>query len=440
MNFQSASAYLLGTINETVSRRVPYRLDRMRAFLHELGDPQERYPTMHIGGTSGKGSTATMIAAALSAGGKRCGLHTKPHLASITERARIDGIAISEEALAERLTEMLPAIARVSAEFSKPSYYETLLALAFAYFASENVDIAVIEVGIGGKLDGTNVLMPQVSVITNVGLDHTDILGETVEEIAADKVGIAKPGVPLVSAVGAGSARSVIQEGAARAGAPFLSVKDDVQIHRVAGQIYGQEFDVRTPLDTYHVRLPVLGRFQETNAATAILALEQLPCALRPRPREVENGLAHVVLPGRMEFFPSHPSVIFDVAHNADKACQLVESLGETFAGRRFSFVVAIAVSKDAQRILSALATLPGSFIFTAFEVPGRSAMKPQRLASIAQDLGIWGRAVSDPVEALAIARRNADASDVVVVTGSTFVVADLRGWWLDNVSSQTSA
>ncbi len=439
MNYQGASAYLIGTINETVSRRIPYRLERMRAFMRELGDPQDRYPTIHVGGTSGKGSTATMIAAALSAAGKRCGLHTKPHLASMTERARIDGTAISEECFAETLTEMLPALARVSSEFGKPSYYETLLALTFLHFAKANVDVAVIEVGLGGLLDGTNVITPQVSIITNVGLDHTDVLGSTVEEIAADKVGIAKVGVPLVSAV-CGNARPVIEAGAASAGAPFFSVQDLVAIHPVSGQRYGQEFTAQSPSATYQIRLPVLGKFQQVNAATAILALEQLPQALRPRLGDIERGLGQVVLPGRMEFFPSHPSIVFDVAHNADKVSQLVDSLRETFKGRRFSFVVAIAQSKDARGILSALATLPASFVFTSFEVPGRAAVKPQRLASIAEDLGIWGRAVSDPIEALGIARRNADASDVVVITGSTFVVADLRGWWLDNVSSQTSA
>ncbi|MDQ6932551.1 MAG: bifunctional folylpolyglutamate synthase/dihydrofolate synthase [Candidatus Eremiobacteraeota bacterium] len=439
MDFRGACAYLLGTINETVSRRVPYRLERMRAFLRELGDPQDRYPTIHVGGTSGKGSTATMIAAALSAAGKHCGLHTKPHLASMTERARIDGVAISEEAFAETLTDMLPAIARVSSEYSKPSYYETLLALAFVHFASRRVDVAVIEVGLGGTLDGTNVITPKVSIITNVGLDHMDVLGSTVEEIAADKVGIAKAGVPLVSAV-RGTARPVIEDGAIRAGAPFLSVDDLVRVLPASGHRYGQAFAVETPAGTYDIRLPVLGLFQQTNAATAILALEQLPDSLRPQRHDVEKGLARVMLPGRMEFFPSHPSVVFDVAHNADKMGQLVASLRETFEGKRFSFVVAIAQSKDARGILSALATLPGSFTFTSFEVPGRAAVKPQRLVSIAEDLGIWGRAVNDPVEALAIARRNADASEVVVITGSTFVVADLRGWWLDNVSSQASA
>ncbi len=207
MNYEEASSYLRGTINETASRRQPTRLERMRLLLRELGDPQNAYPTIHVGGTSGKGSTATMIAAAFTASGLRAGLHTKPHLSSMTERARIDGSAIGEDVFADLLSEMLPAIERTVRVEGRPSYYETLLALAFAHFAREAVDVGVIEVGIGGSLDGTNVLLPEVAVITNVGLDHTEILGETKEEIARDKAGIAKPGVPLVSDATRSSAR-----------------------------------------------------------------------------------------------------------------------------------------------------------------------------------------------------------------------------------------
>ncbi|MBV8727880.1 MAG: bifunctional folylpolyglutamate synthase/dihydrofolate synthase, partial [Candidatus Eremiobacteraeota bacterium] len=199
MNYEQAEAYLYSTVSETVSPRVPYRLDRMRYFLEALDNPQRRYPSLHIGGTSGKSSTSTMAAAVLTASGKRCGLHTKPHLESMTERARIDGVAISQERFAELLTAMQDAIEEVMREYSRPSYYETLLALAFLHFALERVDIAVIEVGLGGTLDGTNVITPLVSVITNIGLDHTEVLGDTLEAIAADKVGIAKPGVPLVT-------------------------------------------------------------------------------------------------------------------------------------------------------------------------------------------------------------------------------------------------
>ncbi len=441
MNFSQAKAYLLRTINENVSRRQPTRLDRMLAFVHELGEPQNAYPAVHVGGTSGKGSTSTMIASVLTASGRRTGLHTKPHLQSIVERAQIDGAAISEEAFADLLTAMMPAIESTTQRFSRPSYYETLLALAFSYFANERVDAAVIEVGIGGKLDGTNVLRPRVSIITNVGLDHMEILGDTLEEIAADKAGIAKPGVPLVSAVDHAGARAVIEEACRSAGAPFISVPDSVHITLIDETGYGgQHFTVSTPQAKYDVALPLLGDFQRLNAATAILALEQLPETLRPNKEDVERGLSATRLMGRMEYFSSHPGVVFDVAHNPDKAAHLVAALKQTFPDKRYTFVIAIGESKDAHEILRAFGDLSASYIFTSFETQGRTAAKPQRLASIAESFGIWGRAIADPVEALTIARRNASADDLIVVTGSTFVVAELREWWMEHVVAAQSS
>jgi dihydrofolate synthase/folylpolyglutamate synthase len=440
MTFAQAQSYVLELVNETASRREPYRLERMARFLQELGNPQDRYPTIHVGGTSGKGSTSVMIAAALSAAGKRTGLHTKPHLRTMLERARIDGEPVSQERFAELVGELIPAIDRIAAEFTRPSYYETLLALTFLYFAQEQVDAAVIEVGIGGKLDGTNVLHPRVSLITNVGLDHTEILGDTVEQIAADKAGIAKPGVPLVSAVDRPGARAVIEAQCAAVGAPFLFVPDLVKIEDAEAETHGQRFTLKTPREEYRIDLPLLGEFQQRNAACAVLALEQLPPELRPACDDVERGLARVELPGRMEYFPSHPAVVFDVAHNPDKAENLVRSLRALFPDKHFTFVIAIGESKDAAEIIRVFAQAPATFIFTQFDARGRPAARPQRLASIAESEGWWGRAVTDPVEALAIARRNASGDEVVVVTGSTFVVAELREWWMENVVASRAA
>lgn len=437
MTFTAACAYLLGLINEHVSRRSPNRLDRIRAFIDELGSPQLRYPTIHVAGTSGKGSTATMLATVLQAAGKRVGLHTKPHLSSVTERIRVDGVPIDEDGFGDLLEELMPAIERVAPEHGRPTYYETLLAMAFVAFAQAPVDVAVIEAGIGGRLDGTNVLQPQVAIVTNVSLDHTDVLGSTVAEIARDKAGIAKPGVPLVTDAQDPVARAEIEAAARDAGAPFVAVGDDTAIEQHANERFGQSFEVITPLDRYRLSLPVLGAFQQRNAAIAIRALEQLGPELRPSREAIETGLARLAIPGRMEFFPSHPAVVFDVAHNPDKASHLAEALLQTFPGRRFSLIVAIAETKDVREILRPFSALPASFTFTSFEgVAGRPAVRPQRLASIAEELGLWGRAIQDPVDALAIARRNADAADVVVVTGSTFVVAVLRDWWFANVVS----
>lgn len=443
MNYEQAKNFLLGTVNESVSRRVPYRLDRMRAFLAALDDPQNQYPTVHVGGTSGKGSTSTMIASILSASGKRTGLHTKPHLSSMTERARIDGANIPEETFAELLSEMLPAIDNTAVEFSRPSYYEILLALTFLYFAREQVDIAVIEVGLGGTLDGTNVITPVVSLITNVGLDHTDVLGDTLEEIAADKAGIAKQGVPLVCGVELAEPKRIIRERCESVGAPFLAVSDMVHNARVTSQgRYGQSFEITTARGTYALDIPLLGNFQPLNASIAIAALEQLPAEFVPAIEDVRRGLEHISLPGRMEVFPTHPVVVFDIAHNPDKARGLAASLATHFGtDRHYTFVVAIGESKDQREVLHGLASMfSAAFICTTFETAGRPAAKPQRLASMAEDLGMWGRPISDPIEALSVARRNSEADDIVVVTGSTFLVSTLRDWWLENVSTEPTA
>ena len=440
MTFASATSYLLGTINETVSRRMPNRLDRMRAFLAALGDPQDQIPIVHVGGTSGKGSTSTMIAAALTQAGHRTGLHTKPHLKSVTERSRIDGVAIDQERFADVLTTLLVAIDRIAPEHGRPSYYETLLAIALVYFAQERVDVAVIEVGIGGELDGTNVIAkPRVSVITNIGLDHTETLGETLELIARDKAGIARAGVPLVSDVLDPSARATIEAKCAAAGAPFVSVRDSVQIETRPGELYGQSFAIVTPADRYDLSLPILGGFQRRNAATAIRALEMLNADLRPSRAAIEHAFANLMIPGRMEYFPSHPAVVFDIAHNPDKAQSLADALAETFPNRRFTFVMAVADSKDAGAVIAPFTKLRGNFIFTSFDTAGRTSTRPQRLASLAGDYGVWGRAIVDAVEAFSIARRNADASDIIVVTGSTFVVAELRDWWFANVATASN-
>lgn len=427
MNFSQAEAYLNGTINETLSVRMPYRLDRMRALVRELGDPQNAYPTVHVAGTSGKGSTSTMIAAMLQASGKRVGLHTKPHLHSVTERARVNGVPVGEARFAELLSEMLPAIERVAREHGRATYYETLLALAFVYFARERVDAAVVEVGIGGKLDGTNVIVPLVCAITTIGWDHMDVLGDTLELIAADKAGIAKRGVPLVSSVADAGPRAVIEARCREVGAPFVSVRDTARIDAIETSGDAERCRIVTPDDAYEVRLSVLGAFQRENAATAIRAVEQLPAGLRPSRDAIERGLARTRLAGRMEIVGDRPPGVFDVAHNAEKAAHLAGALRQRFGARAMHVVVAIGTSKDALEILRALASPGRHFIFTTFRVDGRGATDPHELLRLANGLGIDGKVTPDPIAAYEEARAAAGADGVVVVTGSTFVVAEVR-------------
>ncbi len=429
MTYREAEAYLLSTINETLSPREPYRLDRMRAFLHELGDPQESYPTVHVGGTSGKGSTSLMIASALRAAGRHTGLHTKPHFTSATERARVDGANVSEERFGVLLSAMMPAIERVGARHGRPSYYETLLALAFLHFRDERVDVAVVEVGLGGGLDGTNVLRhPEVCVITTVGFDHTDVLGTTLEAIATEKAGIAKAGVALVTGVRAPEALAPIARRAREVGAPLVLVDEAARVvERPQRDPRGQTFAVATAAATYELQTPALGPFQRRNAATAIAALERLRDGLRPGAAAIEAGFARLDVPGRMEVLAGNPELVFDIAHNAEKAGHLAVALHERFPGRPLHFVVAIGASKDAREILRAFAPVAAQFTFTRFETAGRPAADPAELVRIATSLGVESETIADPPSALESAARKAGPGGAVVVTGSTFVVAELR-------------
>jgi dihydrofolate synthase / folylpolyglutamate synthase len=436
MDFASALRFLQSTTNESTSRRHPGRLDRMRSLLDLLGNPEREFRSIHVGGTSGKGSTATMCAAMLTAAGFKAGLHTKPHLKSVTERACIDGIPVTEERFAGLIESVLPAVSEMErGPWGPPSYFELLVAAAFLYFAEERVDVAVVEVGIGGTLDGTNVLQPLVSVLTNVGTDHMDVLGDTVEDIALDKTGIIKDKIPSVTAADHPGALAVIREAAARKRSPLTIVQEVARIASEPHAAYEQQARIETKSATYELSIPLLGEFQVLNAATAIVALEQVAGALPVSPAQVERGLSTVSLPGRMEFYPSRPSLLFDVAHNAEKAAALRGGLLRHFPNKRFAFVVAVAEGKAANEMLAAWSTLPANFIFTSFDVSHRAAVVPQRLALAAESLGLAARAVDDPVEALTIARRMAGADDLVVVTGSTFLVARLREWFAQNVA-----
>ncbi|MDQ6766396.1 MAG: bifunctional folylpolyglutamate synthase/dihydrofolate synthase [Candidatus Eremiobacteraeota bacterium] len=409
----------------------------MRRLLRRLDNPERHFASVHVGGTAGKGSTATMCAAILSAAGFKVGLHTKPHLHSVTERARIGGVAISEEQFAEIFSQLLPVIDEMRGEqWGAPSYFELLVALSFTYFAREAVDIAVVEVGVGGSLDGTNLIHPKVSVITNVGTDHKDVLGDTVEQIARDKAGIIKNGVPVVTAAEQPSVRRIIEDAARSHGASVTVVSEAARAASTVTDLsYAQDVRIQTALQSYAFTLPLIGEFQVTNAATAILACEQIRQEFPISSQDVAAALSQLSLPGRTEYYPSRPALLFDVAHNAEKAAALRAAIERHFPQRRLVFVVAVAEDKDVDGIISAWRGLPAQYIFTTFDVSHRRSRHARNLVNVAERSGMVSRAVDDPVEALNLARRIAKASDLVVVTGSTFLVGALRRWFLENAT-----
>jgi len=236
--------------------------------------------------------------------------------------------------------------------------------------------------------------------------------------------------VPLVLAPVPEAARAVIERYAAQAGAPVVHAADIVDVELASNDARGQRLIVRTERGSFQLTMPVLGAFQRANAATAIAVLECAGERLRPSAEAIASGFAQLEIAGRMEVLSRNPAVVFDVAHNVEKASSLVLSLRERFGDRRVHYVVAIGESKDARRILEVLGELPSTFTFTSFAAQGRRPIPPVRLAAMAESLGRWGRAIADPVEAFSVARRLAALDDVIVVTGSTFVVAGVREWY----------
>lgn len=387
-------------------------LDRMRAVLDGMGRPEQATPSVHVAGTNGKGSTASMTAAIATAAGLRVGLHTSPHLRHVGERMRVGGAPATDAWLDEAAERHAGLFERVG-----PSFFEATTALAFLRFAEAGVDLAVVEVGLGGRLDATNVLTPQVSVITSVGLDHTDLLGDTLPLIAREKAGIARSGVPLLHAVDDAGARAAVEATARAAGAPVEAVRDTCRVTFEAPD----HATLATPTVDYGaLRLGLPGAHQAWNAALAVRACEHAVPGLTPA--AVARGLAGVArlsgLRGRGE---TTRSVTLDVAHNADG---WRAALGAAQTDGRLFTVVGIMADKDADALAGALAH--AGAVALPVGLPGERSLGRDALASALRLRGVEtvdaGETVAD---ALAWAEAHRESGDRVLVTGSHVTVAE---------------
>jgi len=399
--------------------------------MHLLDDPHQRFRSVHVAGTNGKGSTASFLAGMLRSAGYRTGLYTSPHLVSFTERIRIDGRPISEDRiveLAERVRlrcQDLPAAE--GAGPAAPTFFEVTTAMAFTYFAEEGVDVAVVETGMGGRLDSTNVITPLVSVITNIDLEHTEFLGATLEQIAAEKAGIIKAGVPVVTGVVQPEAAGVIGREAARQSAPVFRMPTDFSAVRTAPGP-PQRFDYRgIERDFRDLTLSLIGKHQVGNAGIAVAAIE---CAVRTgmavSETAIRSGLAETVWEGRLERLAVRPDLYVDGAHNPASAAVLADALRELRGGyRRLVLVLGILQDKDHEGIVAPLAPLADRIIVTrpayarALDADALTASVRRVHPSV-----VSTRAVGD---ALAQARAEASPDDLIVVTGSLYTVGDAR-------------
>ena len=413
-----------------------FNLARTERLLAALGNPQQRFPSVLIAGTKGKGSTAAMLASVLKASGSAVGLYSQPHLHTYRERIRVDGRLIGESELARLVSEARLAVEQthaLSPELGRLTTYEIGTALTLQYFAQRPVDLAVLEVGLGGRLDSTNVVQPLVSVITSISLDHVQILGSTIPLIAREKAGIIKEDGVVVCAPQVPEARTVIEEVAAARRARLVFV-DPARISiQGRGQPRGEgergpwRFNLSGQLATYqNLELSLLGAHQLVNAATAVTALEELtPHGFVVSPRQVKQGLLSVRWPGRLEVLAHSPLVIVDGAHNADSADRLREALYDSFEFERLLLILGASADKDIAGIARALAPYADKVLLCRSRHP--RAANPEALLAIVAAYNSDASVCGSVAEALDRARELAGPRDAICATGSLFVVAEGR-------------
>ncbi len=433
MTYPEALDWLYSFIDYGVKRSYRYSpevfdLARVRTLLAALGDPQEQYPTVHIAGTKGKGSTAAMIESCLRAAGYTTGFYSSPHLIDFTERMRINGRQIPETefvGLVELLKPNVDAVPEIST-------YELTTALAFMYFAKHPVDCAVIEVGLGGRLDATNVIHPLVSVITSLSYDHTHLLGNSLSDIAGEKAGIIKKETPVVLAPQQYEADLVVRAIAEERKAPVVQVNRDWHYVARNRNFDGQDFQVWREGDEdtrVDLNIPLLGHHQVQNGTVAYVALQTvsgrgLPIELE----QIQQGLASTKWEGRFQVLAHEPAIVLDSAHNRESALKLRIALDDYFPGRPIIMVFGASSDKDVRGMFLELAPRVSQVILTRADHP--RSEDPETLARLAKGFGFEAEVVEPVAAAMQQAAEEASIEQVILATGSLFVIGSALAAW----------
>lgn len=414
--------------------KADFNLNRMFALMESLGNPQTKYPIIHVAGTKGKGSTSALCAAGLQAAGYKTGLYTSPHLEDFVERIRINGEPISHEQLADLVDEIQPYVAKIE----MLTTFEITTALAFMAFAKYGATAAVFEVGLGGRLDATNVVTPKASVITSLSYDHMAVLGNTLALIAGEKAGIIKDGVPVVSAPQKEEALEVLLRIASERNSDITLVGKDVEFERVGSSLSGQDLRI-----TYYVmrkepitiHIPLLGAHQVENAATAYAALKASGIPISDE--QIQSGFSRVQWRARFEVARFDPPVIFDSAHNQDSFEKLRETLEEFFPGRKVYLIFGASEDKNIPGMFAEMKAKIQKIIVTRADHP--RALSVDHIQGLADQAGVESEAVVPVKEALrrALELSSKDGS-IVLSAGSMFVTAEvMREWKFLNESTK---
>jgi dihydrofolate synthase/folylpolyglutamate synthase len=441
MNYTEAIAYLhsLTDYEKTrIERYTPETLDlsRVEKLLAALGNPHTHFPSLHIAGTKGKGSTAAMSEACLRAADYRTGLYTSPHLHTFCERIQVDGQKIEREQVVALMEEIHPLIEQMP----DVTTFEAITAIGFLHFARSEVDVAVVEVGLGGRLDATNVLMPEVSVITSLSLDHTYLLGDTLAEIAREKAGIIKPGIPTVSAPQRAEAIKMLETISRERKAPLIEIGRDWDYSHGPVDRGGQSFTIRLIADggselDGEYWIPLLGRHQLENSASAIAALDILrQQGFRIPAEAVRQGLHNTRWPGRMEILSHEPLVVVDCAHNPYSAQELRKALTEWFPDKKWVLIFGASTDKDIGGILTHLLPISDYIITTRSAHP--RAKGPIELADIVAKVGGGAEVSVNVRKSIQRGLAMMEPNNGLLVTGSIFLVADARSEWARHVGA----
>lgn len=431
MDYQQAQDYVLSF---TDYEKIPgiaytaanYDLRRMDKLLQPLGNPHLGTKTVHIAGTKGKGSTAAMISQVLVSAGYKTGLFTSPHLHTMRERIRINDILISEADFAALVTEIKPIVDMVNKEaaFGELTTFEILTSIMFTHFKKNHVDFQVLEVGLGGRLDATNIVNPDVCVITSISLDHTEILGDTISKIAFEKAGIIKPGCIVVTSPQVEEATKVIDQVCRQQQTRLIQVGKDITWYKVGSDLYSQTLVVKDKNRDYRLTLPLLGDHQLENAATAIATLDALASLdVKISPDDIVHGLRQVSWPGRLQIISREPMLVVDGAHNAYSMRKLNEAVKKSFRYSKCLVIFGTSCDKDIAGMAQELKSFTDHIIITSSCHPRAASIST--LSEQFSRLGISVMPAENVGQALSLALSLADKAGLVLVTGSLFVVAE---------------
>ena len=429
MDFPAAIDYILSFADyERMPRSaVVFDLRRIERLLARMSNPQNAAKSVHIAGTKGKGSTAAMLASILKQSGYRTGLYTSPHLLNIRERIQVDGRQITEDEFA-RLTEMMkPEVEAVntSGDLGELTTYEILTALAFMHFQERGVAYQVLETGLGGRLDATNVVQPEVCVITSISYDHMDVLGDTLAEIAREKAGIIKSGSIVVTAPQIPEAMNVLEDVCRQQEVKLVRVGSDVSWRRKSISPEKQSFQLMGLKGNYNIEVPLLGEYQLENAATAITAAETLAGRGAVITAEaITSGIAGVNWPGRLQVLRRKPWVIVDGAHNGDSVQRLVAALRQYFTFEKAVVIFGASSDKNIAAMAAELKTFPDKVIVTSSHHPRAVAVK-QLVEEFSRE-SVIPEASENVASAMEKALSLAGPADLVCATGSLFLVAEV--------------